>query len=407
MEEFKIIHLNTAGADEEDELEVDEPKAESFDDGEYVAPKKRYIFLFLLIIAAAVGMMVWHTVSTYMDYDVQNSWERNDAKESHYVEFKNNVLKYSTDGVFYTTFSGGLIWNYTHDMVNPILETSDDYVVVYDKKGTEIELFSQNGFVNTVKTRIPIISVKVANQGTIAVMLQENGISYLQLYDTRGTVLVSGEIHPKNGGYPISIALSSDSTRLAVSVLNLNSGTVRSDVIFYDFSSLGKEKEDNIIATYTYVDLIIPQIVYLDDDKAVAFGENEIIIFNNNDQVTVAKEIYINSEINSIFYNKKHIGFVTNAADEDGVLQNKVTVYNLLGFKLMDKCVNDDYDDVILMENDEICLIKENELSIYNLVGFNRFHSTFGERVYAVFPGVTSKRYYILNPNTTDEIVIK
>ena len=54
---------------------------------------------------------------------------------------------------------------------------------------------------------MPIQRVSVAKQGTIAVLMESEGISYLQLYDKEGTQLAAGELHVQNSGYPLDIAL--------------------------------------------------------------------------------------------------------------------------------------------------------------------------------------------------------
>ena len=83
------------------------------------------------------------------------------------------------------------------------------------------------------------------------------------MYDKTGTLLVSGEIHPENRGFPVSMALSSDATKLLLSIINVNGGDITSELVFYDFTDKGKEEEDNIVATYTYIGALIPKIEFV------------------------------------------------------------------------------------------------------------------------------------------------
>lgn len=48
---------------------------------------------------------------------------------------------------------------------------------------------------------------------------------------------------------------------------------------FYNFGDAGQNKEDNIVAEYQYENIVIPQIIYLDNTTAVAFGDNGYSIF--------------------------------------------------------------------------------------------------------------------------------
>ena len=227
------------------------------------------------------------------------------------------------------------------------------------------------------------------------------------MYDKSGSLLVSGEIHPENKGFPISMAISSDATRLLLSVLNVNNGELNSELVFYDFTSAGKAEEDNIVASYTYIGLLLPKVEYLKNDKAVAFGDSKIIIFNNNLKATLVKEIPLENEMKSVFYNDDHFGFITEKVVENGELVNELSVYNLYGFKSISKEITDNFSDVSLMDNDEILLLGDNNIAIYNLQGFEKFHTNIDEKIFGVVPGVASRRYYLIEETKTEEIGLK
>ena len=404
MEEFKIITLPTKQDEEsEDDVVIEERPV----DDDYQPPKKRYFFLLLLIIIIIVSIVVIKIVTSYDDYEIEKTWERQDSSESYYISYNNNLIKYSADGIFYTGFDGSLIWNYTYDMTNPNIDVCGDYIVAFDKKGTEVDIFSTKGFVKSITTTTPVIEARVASQGTVALLLQENTTSYIQMYDRNGSVLVSGEIHPENTGFPVSMALSSDATRLLLSIINIDSGQVSTDLIFYDFTSAGKKEQDNIVATNHYIGTLIPKVDYVKNDKAIAFSDSRIIIFNNNLKATVAKDITVNAEMKSIFYDDTHFGYICETALETGEVVNELNVYNLYGFKCVSKTIENSYDNVSIMDNNEICIKNGNEVSIYNLQGFEKFNYSFDDTVYDVLPGNTSRRYYVIQRNKTEEIYLK
>ncbi len=404
MEDFKIITLPTKIEEDTKDEEIIE---ETFDDEDYQPPKKRWIFLFILLLIIAISIVVIKIFSKYDDYQVEKTWERNDSTESTFCSFNSNLLKYSADGIFYTKYDGSLIWNYTYDMVNPCIDTCDDYVVVFDKKGNEVDIFSTKGFIKSITTTIPVVDAKIAKQGTVALLLQENNVSYIQMYDKDASILVSGEIHPENKGFPISMAISSDATRLLLSIVNLNSGSLSTDLVFYDFTDEGKEEQDNIVATYTYSNSLIPKVDYVNDNKAIAFSDSKIIIFNNNFRATVAKEINVENDMKSVFYNTTHFGFISETETEDGEIVNMLNVYNLYGFRWISKEITSSYDSVELLDNDEIYIRNGNEVFLYNLQGISRFTFTFDETVYNIVPGTTSRRYYLIEETKTEEIMIK
>ena len=135
MVEFKIIKLPEKT--EEEEPEVEEKSLREIDE-DYQPPKKRWMFLIILILIVAIALIIIKVLTTYDDYQVEKTLERNDSVESIYCDYKGNMLKYSPDGVSCNTYDGSLVWNYTYDMVNPNMDMCEDYIVVYDKKGSEV-----------------------------------------------------------------------------------------------------------------------------------------------------------------------------------------------------------------------------------------------------------------------------
>lgn len=406
MEEFKIITLPNKEDSEEEKIK-DEPLKRPKDDDSYSPPKKRYIFILVILAICLLSFIVIRIVTTYDDYEVEKSWERQDSAESTYIGFENNLLKYSADGIFYTKYDSSLIWNYSYNMTNPTIDTCGEYIVVYDKKGTEVDIFSTKGFVKQIASTIPVIEARVASQGTVSLLLQENNICYVQMYDKDGTLLVSGEIHPENKGFPISMALSSDAKRLLLSIVNVSEGELSTELVFYDFTSAGKAEEDNIVATYTYIGTLIPKVEYVKNNKALAFADKKIIVFNNNLRATVAKEISVSEEMKSIFYNDTHFGYICETATDNGEIFNQLNIYNLYGLKNTSKAIDISYTDVSILDNNEVCFSDGNEIVLYNLQGFKRFDYTFDDSVYSVIPGATSKRYYMIESGKTEEIILK
>ena len=404
MEEFKIISIPTSSTDEEVQ---EKQKETSYRKDDSNPPKRRFLGIILLVGLVVASIFVIHIITKYTDFETQNSWERKDSTETQFIEFENNLLKYSSDGVFYTAFNGNLIWNYTYNMNSPQIDVCEKYVIIYDKKGTEIDIFTTSGYVNSIQTNNPIMDAQVASQGTVATLLQESGISYIQLYDTETTLLASGEIHPENGGFPISIALSSSAKKMMLSVINLNSGQLSTDIIVYDFSKEGKKEDDNIISKMTYDDAIMPQIEFLKGDKAVAFGDTKIVLFDNNKKSSVVKEILLSEQMNCIIYNDSYFGYVVETANETGELQNQVEIYNLHGFRTLKKKIDQSYETIDFLRNNEIVVNNNGLIQIYNIQGFKKFEYDFKEPIYKIIPGGTIHRYYLIKPNITDEIHIK
>ena len=104
---------------------------------------------------------------------------------------------------------------------------------------------SERGLVKKIETATPIERVCVARQGTVAVLMKEDDVSYVRLYDKKGQELASGEFYQEKGSFPVDIALAPDAQKLAVDMLDVTKGKTCSAVTFYNFGSVGQNEIDN------------------------------------------------------------------------------------------------------------------------------------------------------------------
>ena len=372
----------------------------------YTKHRKKILVFFLCVVAIILCVLIYQ-LQKYDDFDVKETYERVDSAETHYVDFQGNLLKYSRDGTFYTEYDGDLVWNYTYEMSNPEIDVCDNYILIYDVQGTQAAILTNTGFKQSIKTAMPIVDAKIASQGTVAILMQDGETGYVQLCDDAGKVLASGELHMKNSGYPMAIALSSDAQRLMVSQLDVKDGSVKTTISFYDFSNKGKDEIDNIIATYSFSDQIFPQIAYVDGGKAIAFGDSEIIVFNNNAKASIAKEIFVQGQIESVFYDDKYCGVICQATDDEGQYINQLTVYTLGGRKRMQKAVGIASTNAEFLSNHEILLSNNKEVELYTLQGIKKFAYEFDTSIYKIIPQDASRRYVFVEDGHTDVVRMK
>ena len=357
-----------------------------------------------LILIAAGSLYYIYQTRSYTDYEILESVTREDSAGTRFVEFQGNIIKYSNDGAFCTDAENHLIWNQTYEMQIPILDICENYVAIAEQKGKKIYIMDTVGPCGEINTNRPILQVHVANQGMVAVLMRENGTSYIQLYARDGSFLAEGELHAQNKGYPLDIALSNDGLKLAVAIQDVNEGILRTTVAFYNFGSVGQNEIDNIVSSYPYSDILIPKIEFLTNDVAVAVGENRLIFYEGSQKPVVKSEIEIEREIRSIFYNDQYIGLVFDV--ENGEHAYQIQVYDLNGTLERSIDFSMEYEEIEFLNNDEICIRNDLECSIYNLRGIQRFHYNFEENIYKIIH--TSRRQYLfLLDGATERVVFK
>ncbi|MGN0352944.1 MAG: DUF5711 family protein [Roseburia sp.] len=371
--------------------------------------RKKIVKRTITIIAAALlvfaGTGFYFSLKSYEDYEVRSSVERSDTQATIFQEFQGNILKYSNDGAFYTDLENEFIWSQAFEMAQPALDICENYLVLYDEGGNQIYILTAEGLQGSIETTMPIQQVCVASQGTVAVLMQEDATAYLRLYDKKGNDLASGEIHGEKGGYPIALALSSDAQKLAVSMVDINDGDIKTTIAFYNFGSVGQNEIDNCVGSYSYSNAVFPEIEFVSSDRMLAFGSNEIVVFEGTQKPQVAEEIFPEEEIKSIFYNKKYFGLVTSNNDEE--VTYHLNVYNMKGTSVMERDFSMEYETVEFLSNDEICIRNANSCELYTIRGIYKFHYDFEQELYQIIPGGTDRNYTFVLSEVTEKVKLK
>ncbi len=362
------------------EVEEVESEEEVVDQGGLSKGKRALIFVIIIGILAAV-LVVLYIFSSYSDYEEMSSLELANEAETTYVDFRENLLSYSRDGAFYTDYSGNLIWNETYEMNEPRMRTCGERLLLYDRQGTRILIMSPAGKEGEFSTTLPIMNADVAATGEVSVLMQDGSTGYVTLFSADGKTEASGEVHTANTGYPIAVALSSDGKKMCLSLINLNDGDVKNTLNFYDFTSEGASKKDNITGSFSYSDMVIPEIDFVDEDKLVAFGDTEIVIYTTGGTPKVSSEIFLHDGIVSVFHNDSYIGTI-NAAGAG----NELKVWSLSGGEQYTYPVDVSYTRCEFNKNDEVMLTDGEDVAIVKVFGVEKFKYHFGEGFYQLIP---------------------
>ncbi len=365
---------------------------------------KLILVLSVLSLAAAGTLYYIYQTKSYNNYQVLETVERKDSAGTNFAEFNGNILKYSNDGAFYIDGKNQLIWNQTYEMQSPMLDICEGYAAIADKNGKKVYIMDTQGPCGEVEINRPIRQVNVANQGMVAVLMEENGTGYIQLYDRKGAFLAEGELHTKNSGYPLDIAISNDGKKMAVSMLDVNEGNVRTTVAFYNFGSVGQNEIDNIVSSYPYSDTVIPRVEFLTNDVAVAVGESRLIFYKGEQKPVVEKELEITREIRSFFYNDNYIGLVFNNENKEQPFG--IEIYDTRGNQVKTIDFSMEYDEIEFLKDGEICIRNNLECGIYTIRGTQRFHYNFDKDIRKVIH-LSGCQYLFLTSETTEKVKLK
>lgn len=380
--------------------------------GKYVMNKisfkrilRKRIFIFLAIVIFLVLIIVYINVNkennkVYKNYKQESLIEIDSDISRNYEAFAGGVLAYTTDGIsFYK--DGREVFNKAISIIAPIISVSDEYVVIAEKKSSEINLIDKKGNQSVIASTYPVIDIDVSDNGIVAASLDDGNANYIEFYDKTGAKLVSGRTVLEGDGYPIALSIADDSTRLAASYLAISGGKAQSKVVFYNYTSVGENEVDRIVGGFNqYTDTIVPEIEFINDTTVVAIGDNMFSIYSIKQKPKLVYEETYEEKIESVFFSSDYIGivFINNESEYSQVLR----VYNTEGKKVFSKTLDFKYNDIAFVGKN-VVMYDESSCKMYSFTGKERFSHTFEKKINKLVP-ITENKYIIVTNDTIEEL---
>ena len=353
----------------------------------------------VLILAVVLVYALVKNNKVVSSYEVVTSMSRGDDTSVYYRMMRKGMVKYSKDGVAMTNKSGTVLWNQTYEMASPTMTSAGDYVAVGDIGANTIYIFNEYGQLGRVSTDVPIQEIQISEQGVVAAVLSDTSSNYINLYDKQGNSLGSIKASLENTGYPLAIALSPDASKLAVSYLIVNSGSMQSRIVFYDFSDV---EGDHLLDTQE-LEGLYPKAEFLDSREVVLFGEKGFVLYQADSKKIETQENF-ESEINSVFCTDQELGFIFKNEDDNG--KYRMEIYNKAGKKSSTYYFDLDYSG-LTADDDEVILYNDEEMLIYQMGGRVRFRGTFNTAVTGVMPSWEDGLYWLIDDQSLREIRIR
>lgn len=361
----------------------------------------------LIIAAVLVGLFIAYTSyrnMIYTDYSIVKTLQYEDASGANFKRFNGNVLKYSRDGATAFNMENSMLFNQTYEMQNPMVDICGDYVALGDYKGTKIYIMNSSGIQGQIDTTLPVQRFSIAGNGNIAVVLEEDDITWVKLYNKEGETVASDRTTMKKSGFPLSMDISENGIMLNISYLYIDSGKISSSVAFYNFGSVGQNEIDNLVSGYNYDDETITYTQFMNQNTAFALGNKTFSIFKGDQRPERVFEVAMEEEVNSVFYNESYIGLVYKQTSD--ATPYRIDVYNTSGDKVLSKSFSLEYSD-ILFNKDLIIIYNANECVIYDTKGVEKYNGLFKNSIITMVPNGNKTRYLFVSGSRTDDIQLK
>lgn len=326
-----------------------------------------------MLVVASVGIYYYNVHRVYEGYDVVSEAKRQDSLSSRYISMSDYVVRYGMDGVSCYDEEHQVVWDQSYEMKNPMLDVCGDYMAICDTDGTRFYIMNTGGLVGEVDTQLPIKSIEVAGQGTVAVLLEEGEVNRINYYDKNGTLLAENKSPIEKSGFPMDMSLSHDGLKMAVSYMTLETGTIKTKVAFYNFDTVGANEIDHLVSAKEYEDAVVPQVEFVNNTTAIAFGDSFFDVFQGSEKPEEVVEHKFEKEITTVFCDNSYFGVITK---EMGEKPYRLQVYDLNGKEKLSLNLTMEYEQVKIV-NERVYLMDSTQCLIYNLQGTMKFKGAF------------------------------
>lgn len=358
----------------------------------------------LVLLAGAA--FIYGRVRVFHHYRILSSVERSDDSATTYVRFGSRILKCNPNGVTCVNNSNEVQWNVTFTMQSPMVDTCGSVVAVGDQRGQSVYLFDKNGQIGHFETEYMLSKVRVASQGVVAAVLSDGEITWINLYDSDGNILVRTQTSMSDSGYPLDVDLSQDGQKMAVSYLTMDNRNVKTRVLFYNFSSVGQNEPGYVVNSAEYEGTVVPQVSFLKDNYAVVFRDNGLTFFGGRQVPEQRAEITLDQEIISVFYSDSYVGLVTASDEAEQKHKYKMQIYRANGSRCGTKYFDLEYQDITL-SGGEILMHGDHGIEIYSVDGNKEASVEYEKQILDVIRVGGLRRYEIITPDSTDRIRLK
>jgi hypothetical protein len=371
--------------------------------------KRKAVIIILAIAVCVIGAAAFAVYQLgnmeYSGYTIVKSINKEDTETAGYIDYNGGYIRYSNDGISYYTKKGTSLWNQTYQMSNPQVKICGESVAVGDINGSSIYVLNESGMIGIIDTSLTITQIEVASQGVVAAVLEDVNANYINLYGTDGEKVYSVKTTLEGDGYPINIGISEDATKLIASYVYVNGDSTKNKVVFYNFSEVGKNETERIVGGFNHYDsIIVPEVKFVSETRAIAIGENVISIYAIKEYPSLEKEIEIESEIERIFTSDEYIGVVLKGNDSGNAYQ--LIIYDIEGDVVCQTTINTEYKG-IKFDGESVIMYNDRLFTLMNLRGKIQLEQDFDLPVEEVLSLGSKGNYMIINSKYIQEIKLK
>lgn len=367
-----------------------------------------HIYSFIIIAVLLIGIIALvvtqYRKHVYTAYDVVSSVDYRMVDGTVTIALGDSILNYSKDGAHCTDTDGNDLWNQTYEMQSLLVSVNGDVVAIGNYNGHEIYVLDSQKKLGEITTTMPIRQIAVAANGRVAVSVADSKVTWVYIYEADGTMAYEIKTTMNQSGYPLGFTFSPDGELLALSCVYVDSGVVKSRIAFYNFGPVGENKSDFFVNGYNYPDTIFPYVKFIDNENAVAVGDNRIDFFSGSHIPQQNQTYFYEDEVQSVYANGNYVGILFPSDQIDA--RHKIRIFSRKGEMVGDFYTDMDFDD-ILFGQDVFTIYNENQCVIKTYKDVVKYEGTFAKPVYLMMPVGNHYKYTIITQNEIETIQLK
>ncbi len=366
------------------------------------------LYRILLVLVAALALVALISIQykrhVYTGYDVLSSVRREDVPGATDRRLGSAVLTYSKDGAHCTDMGGNVTWNRTFEIQDILCAICGDTAAIGGYNSKSIYVQNAEKQLSEITTTMPIRDLAVSSSGYVAAVLEEGDTSMIKIYRPDGKLAYEGEVHMTTSGYPAAVSLSPNGELMCIAHWYLDAGELKTKIAFLNFGSVGENYTDYIVSGFTYTDMLVPQVQFMNNNTAFAVGDSRLMIYAGSHVPDVRAERVLSGKIKSVFYSEQYIGLVFWA--DDGQNLYCLEVYDTNAEKVGSFFLNMEYSD-IFFGRDNFVAYNETECVIMTLDGIEKFNGEFSKAVRLMAPINNTYKYLLVTDSSIDTIQLK
>lgn len=319
-----------------------------------------------------------------------------------YENLGGNVVQYGNTGAVCVDQRGNTLWNVTYEMQQPITSVSGNVFAIASRGGYYIYVMDTRGLMGTIQTTLPIHSIAAAENGEVAVVMNDTKATWVRLYTAEGKEIAYLVRTMAENGYPIAAAVSPDGETLCLSSVSLSNAAVKTDISFYNFGSSGQKMTDYRVQHSESLDEVFPYLHYMDNTTCLCVSDRRLLCFwSTFFRSSGSSYAEFSDNILGVFGGDSFIGVLSTNTKGDS--HYTLNLYNKRGKKAGSVNFTMQYTDIELA-GDKVYIHNEQECQIFTISGRCLFDGKFDKSIRAMIPGAGLSDLLVVTDGEVDSV---